>query len=69
MPKSLINSPDARKYPFVLGFKTKDISKQQEHGLKKELMFGFKFLLAIGVLIWLFAIKKPDDCLAFLLYL
>ena len=28
------NSPDARRYPFVLGFRTKDIAKRQEHGLK-----------------------------------
>jgi len=43
MPESLINSPDARKYPFVLGFKTKDISKQQEHGLKMNKCLASNF--------------------------
>ena len=28
--ESFSNSPDVRKYPFVLGFRTKDMARQQE---------------------------------------
>jgi len=28
-------SPDGRQYPFVLGFRTKDMASQQENDLKK----------------------------------